>query len=786
MSERLPAEPWCVREVGLDQDSLAQTESLFALSNGHFGVRGNLDEGDPNALPGTYLNSFFETRPLPYAEAGYGYPESGQTILNVTNGKLIRLLADDEPLDLRYGTVLEHERTLDMRNGVLDRHLEWESPSGTRLRLSSTRLVSLARRSLMAIRYRVEPVDRDLRVVAHSELVANEKLPPQSSDPRVSSVIENALESVDHGGAGLRALLLHRTRSSDLQMAAAMDHLLDIPDNRCLTEFVSYPDWARVTIGTHLEPGEHLEIVKFVTYGWSSQRSVPALRDQVSAALTSALVAGWDGVREEQARAWADYWDGADVEIDGPVEIQQAVRFGLFHAHQAAARAEQRAVPAKGLTGPGYDGHAFWDSESFVLPVLSATAPAAAADALYWRHSTIDLARQRASTLRLAGAAFPWRTIRGQETSAYWPAGTAAFHVNSAIAVAAARHVWWTGDDRFARDCALPILVETARLWLALGYRGDDGEFHIDGVTGPDEYSAMAYDNTYTNLMAAQNLRAAVREVRSWPDRAAELGVTDDEIAQWQWSADHVAVPFSETHRVHEQSRGFTAHEVWDFERSQREGEYPLLMHAPYFDLYRSQVIKQADLVLALHWAGDAFTAEEKALAFAYYDPLTVRDSSLSACTQAVVAAEVGHLDLAAEYLAEAALADLRDSYRNTKDGLHIASLAGGWLALVAGFGGMRDCAERLTFRPQLPPGWDGLRFVLRFRGCRIRVAISPGLVTYTLDGDDAVQILHRSRDKEERLTLRPGRSVKKRWAPVEPLTPRPAQPPGREPRGAL
>ncbi len=774
-----------MREVGLDTAAMAQSESLFALSNGHIGVRGNLDEGDPNGLPGTYLNSFFETRPLPYAEAGYGYPESGQTVLNVTNGKLIRLLVDDEPLDLRYGIVVEHERVLDLRRGVLERALVWQSPAGRRVRVTSTRFVSLTRRSLLAIRYRVEPVDNNLRVVAHSELVANEAVPPQTGDPRVSEVIENALEAVEHGGSGLRALLVHRTRASKLQMAAAMDHVIDSPEGRYLGEHTAHPDWGRVTVAAKLSPGEHLDITKFVTYGWSSQRSVPALRDQVSAALTSALAAGWDGVVDEQAAAWQKFWDGADVEIDGPVEVQQAVRFGLFHAHQAGARAEQRTIPAKGLTGPGYDGHAFWDSESFVLPLLSATAPDAAADALRWRHSTLDLAQERARTLRLAGAAFPWRTIRGQECSAYWPAGTAAFHINADIAVAAARHAWWTGDDTFARECALPILVNTARLWVTLGYRGDDGQFHIDGVTGPDEYSAMAYDNTYTNLMAAQNLRAAVEQARRWPDDAAALDVTPAELDDWTWSAENVAIPFSETQRVHEQSRGFTAHEVWNFKRSEDEQEYPLLLNVPYFDLYRSQVVKQADLVLALHWAGDAFTLEEKARAFEYYERLTVRDSSLSACTQAVVAAEVGHLDLAADYLAEAALLDLRDSYSNSKDGLHIASLAGAWLAVVAGFGGMRDSAEQLLFRPQLPPGWQQLRFGVRYRGQRVHVDITPGHVVYSVDGDDAIELTHCSRDKSESVKVKPGKAVKRRWARVLPLTPRPTQPPGRAPRGA-
>jgi alpha,alpha-trehalose phosphorylase len=778
--KQFPAEPWCIRELGLDEERLAQTESLFALSNGHIGVRGNIDEGDPYGLPGTYLNSFYETRPLPYAEAGYGYPESGQTIVNVTNGKLIRLQVDDEPLDLRYGAIEWHERVLDMRRGVLERTTLWCSPSGVRVRVRSTRLVSLTRRSLMAIRYRVEAVDRPLRVVVQSELVANEETPRQSGDPRVAAVIENPLEAVEHDGLGSRALLIHRTRASNLHMAAAMDHLVSSDDSKLVTELAVHPDWARFGVSADLDPEQGLEVTKLVAYGWSSQRSVPALRDQVSAALVSALDAGWDAVAGEQHAAFDEFWSGADVELDGPVEVQQAVRFGIFHAYQAAARAEQRAIPAKGLTGPGYDGHAFWDTETFVLPLLSATAPRAAADALRWRLSTMDLAKQRAATLRLAGAAFPWRTIRGQECSAYWPAGTAAMHVNADIAVAAVRHVWWTGDQDFERECALPLLVETARLWMSLGYEGADGRFHIDGITGPDEYSALSDDNTYTNLMAAGNLRSAAEAVERWPE---DSDATPDEVAAWARAAERIAVPYSERLKVHEQSARFTEHARWDFEQSANDDSYPLLLHAPYFDIYSRQVIKQADLMLAMHWCGASFTAEEKARAFAYYEPLTVRDSSLSACTQAVLAAEVGHLELAADYLAEAALMDLRDIEHNARDGLHIASLAGGWLALVAGFGGMRDTGEHLLFRPQLPPGWQQLRFAVRPGPNRLHVDITPGRVEYQLEGDEPVEFVHCSGSRRDQITLRPGRSVSRKWRAVQPSGPRPSQPPGREPR---
>jgi alpha,alpha-trehalose phosphorylase len=482
-----PVEAWQLRETFLDVDMLSQSESLFALSNGHIGMRGNLDEGEPHGLPGTYLNNFYELRPLPYAEAGYGYPESGQTLINVTNGKLIRLLVDDEPFDVRYGELRSHERILDLRAGTLTREVVWLTPTERCVRIRSTRLVSLTQRAVAATRYSVEALDdQPLRVVLQSELVANEQLPESAADPRVAATLQHALQSEYKMQHDLAAVLVHSTKSSKLRVATAMDHEY-VVDSNCSTMAEVYDDLARVTFTTVLEPGSTLELTKYLAYGWSAVRSVPAIRDQVAAALTGARHASWDGLLAEQREFLDEFWASADVEVDGDAELQQAVRFALFHVMQAGARAERRPIPAKGLTGNGYDGHCFWDTETFVLPVLTYTMPHAVADVLRWRCSTLDQARERASQLGLGGGAFPWRTIHGEECSAYWPAGTAAFHVNADVADAAIRYVNATGDTEFERTTGLRLLVDTARLWRSLGAHDRDGRFRIDGVTGPDE-----------------------------------------------------------------------------------------------------------------------------------------------------------------------------------------------------------------------------------------------------------------------------------------------------------
>jgi alpha,alpha-trehalose phosphorylase len=768
-------EPWCLRESALDLDLLAQTESVFALANGHLGWRANLDEGEPHGLPGTYLNGVHEKRPLPYAETGYGFPESGQTVINITNGKLIRLFVDDEPFDVRYGELRSHERLLDFRAGTLTRQAEWVSPAGQGVRVSAIRLVSFTQRAIAAVCYDVEPLDRPARIAVQSELLANEQLPPSGGDPRVAAVLENPLASEFHRAEEAAVVLVHMTKRSGLRVGAAMDHQIECPPG-VQVESRAYDDGGIVTATMVLQPGQRLRVIKFVAYGWSGQRSLPAVRDQVWAALSAARHSGWDGLLAEQRGYLDDFWDRADVEIDGDTEVQQAVRFGLFHVLQAGARAENRAIPAKGLTGPGYDGHAFWDTETFVLPVLTLTIPSAVASALRWRHSIMPLAIERAAQLGLAGAAFPWRTIAGHECSGYWPAGTAAFHVNADIADAVIRYVDATGDDAFESGIGMELLTQTARLWRSLGHHDGKGGFHIDGVTGPDEYSALADDNVYTNLMAQRNLRAAADVARRYPDRARQLGVDPEESASWRDAADSMSIPYDEALGVHPQSAGFTRHQLWDFAGTTPE-QYPLMLNFAYFDLYRKQVLKQADLVLAMHLCGDAFTAEQKARNFDYYEPLTVRDSSLSACTQAVLAAEVGQLSLAFDYLGEAALMDLRDLENNTRDGVHIASLAGTWVALVGGFGGLRVSGGIAHFAPRLPEPLTRLAFTLLIRGQRLHVEVTDAVARYQVADGEPLLIRHHGDD----VTLQPGKRISRRIPPI-PAGPRPSQPPGREP----
>jgi alpha,alpha-trehalose phosphorylase len=457
---------------------------------------------------------------------------------------------------------------------------------------------------------------------------------------------------------------------------------------------------------------------------------------------------------EDQREYLDDFWKRSDVQVKGAEpRLQQLVRWNLFQILQASGRAEGTGIPAKGLTGQAYEGHYFWDSEIYVLPFLIYTAPRIARNLLKFRHSVLDKARQRAREVNQKGALFPWRTINGEEASAYYAAGTAQYHINADIMYALKKCVEVTGDRDFLHECGAEMLVETARLWVDLGFyskrKGD--VFCIHGVTGPDEYNTVVNNNAYTNLMARENLWYAAGTVASLRAEKPELyaalvdrtGLEETEVETWQRAADRMYVPYDEGLGIHPQDEHFLEKEHWDIENTPPE-RFPLLLHHHPLVIYRHMVIKQADIVLAMFLLGNEFSFEQKKRNFEYYDPLTTGDSSLSVCIQSIVASEVGRRDLVLKYIEYAVLMDLADVAGNVEDGVHIASVGGTWMSIVYGIAGMRDYNGKITFNPrQLPGKMTKLRFPLTIRGQMIDVHITRETCTYTLLEGDGLSIAH-------------------------------------------
>ena len=757
-----PPDPWRIVERRWPGRYADRAETVFALANGYLGVRGTFDEGRPALSPGTFVNGFHETWPIVHPETAYGLARTGQTIVNVPDATVLELYVDDEPLFLPVARMREYSRVLDMQAGTLTRELRWSTPAGKHVHVRSCRLVSLEHRHVMAVSYEVTLLSHPAPVVISSQVVNRQdaELAPQHpdgvGDPRLAKRFDHrVLVDGVAEAEGARLLLGYRAANSGMTLAVGVDHVVETEDtHRTEVDVDGDGDAGRVVISVDALPGHPIRVVKYVAYQTSRSVAPAELIERCRRTLDRTVAGGFDALVAAQRANLDRFWDRADVRVDAreqSVRLQQAIRWNLFQLAQASWRAEGAGIPAKGLTGQAYEGQYFWDTEIYVLPFLTYTRPRIARNLLRFRHSMLDRARQRAATLSQRGALFPWRTINGEEASAYYQAGTAQYHINADIAYAVDKYVEVRDDTGFLVECGAEILVETARMWEDLGFYRPDGRFSIHSVTGPDEYTTVVNDNCYTNLMARANLRAAVAAVGRLADErpddyralAHEVGLTDGEIEAWERAADRMFVPFDDARGVHPQDASFLEREVWDLDGTPPD-KFPLLLHFHPLVIYRYQVLKQADVVLAMFLLGDEFTEEQKRRNFEYYDPLTTGDSSLSAAVQCIVAAEVGDADRAWEYFVYALLMDLGDVAGNVSDGIHIASAGGVWMTLVFGFAGVRDHGGELSFDPHLPAGWDGLSFSLRFRDRQLRVELGPDVERYLLERGDPLEIVVR------------------------------------------
>ena len=781
-TDAYPRDEWNITETEIRPQFLGRMETMFATANGYLGMRGTFEEGRPATKSGTYINGFYESWPIVHGEYAHGFATTGQTLVTITDGKLIKLYVDDEPLDLERAALRSYERKLDLRAGVLERDLVWETMSGKHVRITSRRIVSFVERHLCAIHYEVELLNADASVVVASQLA----VPPPAEegahlkdgkpDPRKAPKLPGkVLIGLDHFAEGQRAGLSHATENSGLRVACAADSSLETAC-RFTTTSSSTPELAQVAFDVEARAGNPIALSKFVAYHHSDHESADELAARAGWTLDRAGRQGFAVVAAEHEARLAELWRRSDVEIDVVPEldaeigigIRQAARFNIFHLMQASARVEGAGIAAKGLTSDGYEGHYFWDTEIYAMPFLTYTAPRAARSLLEFRYRMLDHARARARAVNEPGAKFPWRTINGEEASAYYAAGTAQYHINADIMFALRKYVAATGDTDFLAEQGAEMLVETARLWAAVGFFSEqrNGQFCINGVTGPDEYNTVVDNNTYTNLMARENLRHAAMEVdklgREDPERYAALAtrtdLADDEVATWREAADRMYVPYDAELGIHLQDDSFLNRKPWDFENTPAEN-YPLLLHYHPLVIYRHQVSKQADLLLAMVLLSDDFDEHEKRRAFDFYDPLTTADSSLSPCIQSILAFQVGELDKARGYGIAGLLMDMGDVGGNVESGCHIAAMGGSWMVIVYGIAGLRDYDGRLRFLPRMPPRLSHIAFSLTVRDNLIGIEINRDRAVYTLREGSGLSVWH----EDEELPLSPEKPCQER-----------------------
>ncbi len=774
-----PADQWKMVEKQFYPKFLGQTETIFSISNGYLGIRGVFEEGLPSFDNGTFINGFYESWPITYGEEAFGFAKTGQTIVNVTDSKVIKLYVDDEPFYLPSAKLLKFERTLDMKSGVLERDLIWELSSGKQVSIKSTRLVSFEHRHLAAISYSVTVLNAKAPVVITSEIINNgngkKDVTVKYGDPRRARKFDQKILLPElHYVKDTRLVLCHSTRNSNLSLAAGMEHKLETD---CSYSFISEcsDNKGKVQYMVDARPGKPINLTKYMAY--HTTRTAPhtseELCNRAKRALSRARKFGFDDLLRGQKKYLKEFWKKSDVKITlnknfskfSTTEIQQAVRFNIFQICQATARVEGAGIPSKGLTGQAYEGHYFWDMEIYLLPFLTYTNPSIAKNLLTFRYSMLDKAREYAKRLNQKGAMFPWRTINGEEASAYYAAGTAQYHINADIMYALKKYVNTTGDIDFLYEYGAEMLVETARLWSDLGFysKNKGGKFCIHGVTGPDEYNTVVNNNLYTNLMAQENLSFAINTVESMqkekPDLFEDLvhktKLKNSEVEEWKKASENMYIPYDKKKKIHSQDDEFLNKEEWDFNNTPSE-KYPLLLHFHPLVIYRHQVIKQADVVLALFLLNNKFTEDEIKRNFDYYDPRTTGDSSLSSCIQSIVASKVGYMDKAVHYARNAALMDLADLGGNVKDGCHIASMGGTWMAFTFGFAGMKGNGGILSFNPNLPDHVEKLIFPITYRGNLIEIDIDRKNISYKLINGKEAEIIHDGKKIKLSLT-RPG-----------------------------
>ena len=769
-----PPDPWRITEKQFYPELIGLAETIFCTSNGYIGMRGAFEEGNPSYQNFTIVNGFYETWPIIYGEEAFGFTKMGQTIVNVPDSKIIKLYVDDEPFYIPTATLLHFERVLDMRNGVVERNLIWEMFSGKQISIRSKRLVSMEHRHLAAISYEVTVLNDKAPVIISSEIIDHENYAEEDEeqqthgnggDPRRASRLEHrVLEPCLNEAQDTSVILCHSTRNSKMTITSGIEHTLETNCDFSHTSRAA-DDRGKVVFMVDAQKGEPISLTKYMTY--HTTRTAPhtneELRERARRSLKRAKKFGFSDLLEGQRKYLDKFWERSDVcvEMDSDertVSFQQAIRFSLFQMYQSSARVEGAGVPSKGLTGVGYDGHYFWDMEIYLMPFLIYTSPIIAESLLKFRYSMLDKAREYARRLNQKGAMFPWRTINGEEASAYYAAGTAQYHINADIVYALRKYVNVTGDHDFVSKYGAEILIETARLWSDIGFYSNSEEvkFEIHGVTGPDEYNTVVNNNTYTNLMARENLRLAAATVEKLeetePDLFKSLAHKTDlrisEIAAWKNAAEHMHIPYDEKLGIHPQDNYFLEKEKWDFENVP-EDKYPILLHYHPLVIYRHKVVKQSDLVLAMFLLEKEFSQEEKRRNFDYYDPLTTGDSSLSACIQGIVAAKVGHMDKAMEYAENAVFMDLGDMGRNTVDGCHIASMGGTWMMLVFGFAGLANSGKKPEFTPSLPQEMLRLSFSVSILDNLIEVDLNRSETRYTLKNGNGIALSHAGADFE-------------------------------------
>jgi alpha,alpha-trehalose phosphorylase len=729
----------------LDRYRLNLNEVLFHNANGYIGIRYDFEEGYPkeyNLHPSQYINGFYDYAIVHQAEKLYGLATEKQTILNIANTQTIKISFAGEEFNMFSGTVLHHRLSLDMKRGITIREVKWRSPSGKEIQLRITRMASFYQLPLFTIEYEAEPLNFSGPVViesVHDGAVTNYSNP---DDPRIACESVQYLTPMSCEIKDGASYITSQTSKSGLKLCSGVKNILV---NQHRQDFIVYNEKAICRYHLQAEAGEKIKLIKYAVFCDSIR--YPNCKQHAEREIEKALSLPLEDLYKKQADYLTAYWQNCMVEIQGNESLNNAIHFNIYQLIQSVGKDQHGNIAPKGLSGDGYEGHYFWDSEMFIHPFFTITNPDISKTLIEYRYATLDMARKNARIMgHKKGALYPWRTIAGSECSGFFPAGSAQYHINGAIAYSIIAYYLATKDLEFIRYKGAEIIFETARLWLDVG-NFYQGQFHINGVTGPDEYTCIVNNNYYTNVLAQYHLNWAVKfyyllqENQGLSSLKEKIQLESNEIKEFQQAAENMYLPYDEKLKINPQDDSFLQKKSWDM-GSIPQDHYPLLLHYHPLHLYRHQICKQADTVMAHFILEDAQDEETMLNSFKYYEKITTHDSSLSTCIHSIMAARLGMEDLAFDYFEITARLDLDNMHKNTQDGIHTANMGGNYMAVVYGFGGFRLKEKGISFAPILPKSWTAYSFKICFEGSRISVKVQKDKCVFSLESGEEKSIL--------------------------------------------
>lgn len=730
-----------INDFSIDNDDLLLSETIFHNANGYIGIRSNFEEEYPktyNSIRGSYINGFYDFAEMKQAESLYGLVNEKQTMLNVADSQGIKLILEGEEFNMFEGTVIKSKRWVHMGEGYTGRMLIWRSPKGKEVEIEIKRMTSFYQPSLFTVEYKVKALNFSGMiefVSSHKGEVMNYHNP---DDPRVAEESFKHILPLDVKIEDEVSYISSETSKSGLYVCTGVRNSLskEASLNSEINDYI-----ATSTLKTSIIENETVILTKYTIFTDSIRNE--DYKKQASKEMDLALETTLEVLYNHQEKYLQAYWENCELEIEGDDDLSLAVRYNMYQLIQSVGKDQYSNIAAKGLSGEGYEGHYFWDTEMYIQPFFTLTNPKISKSLIEHRYAILDSAREHAATMgHTKGALYPWRTIMGKECSGYFPSGSAQYHINGDIAHSIVDYYLATKDISFIADKGAEIMFETARLWMDAG-NFHNGLFLINEVTGPDEYTCMVNNNYYTNASAQYNLRWAAKFYRmligqgSISDLSERLQLNEEEIEGFEAAAEAMFLPYDEALGINPQDDSFLSKKVWDIENTPKD-KFPLLLHYHPLHLYRHQVCKQADTVLAHFIYEDAQSLETMRKSFAYYEKVTTHDSSLSTCIFSIVASRLGLEEKAYNYFGDSAKLDLFNLHQNTKDGIHTANMGGNYMAIVYGFAGLRLKEEGLSLAPNLPNKWTQYAFNINYEESKIKVVIKQGeIILNLLSGDE-------------------------------------------------